>query len=46
MWQGEIAEAAEGIADGCAVAGTVPTAMDANTHAHAHVHTHTQKRKG
>lgn len=42
--EGEIAETAEGVADGCAVAGTVPTAMDANTHAHAHIHT--QKGKG
>lgn len=44
-WQGETAEAAEGITDGCAEAGTVPTAMDANTHAHAHVHTRTHKKK-
>lgn len=44
-WQGEIAEAAEGIADGCAVAGTVPTAMDANTRTHTYTHTH-KKRKG
>lgn len=42
-----MAEAAEGIADGCAVAGTVPTAMDANTLARTHTYTHTHtKRKG
>lgn len=45
-WQGEIAEAAEGIADGCAVAGTVPTAIDASTFARTHTYTYTHTQKG
>lgn len=39
-WQREVAEAAEGIADGSVVAGTVPTAMDASTLARTHTYTH------
>lgn len=43
-WQGERVEAAEGIADGCVVAGTVPTAMDADTRTHTYTHAKKKER--